>query len=340
MHPAAGEQLAHRGVDDRIAGAALAPGVEQRRRRRPTRAGRTRGGARGACCRGGGAGRARRSRATRAGARTQPRPRRRVAGALLELARRDAAEVQVGRQLGGPAREHVVALLVALEARAQPGAHPLPPGRLARRHGVRPPRAPAPPAARPTATPEGNASRRGAPWTSRRGTDSQARWKGVNTECGRPSLVRTRPTSATNSCPAAAAPRPRRRRAPPRPAGRARARTARRRRRSRRRSRQPRRPARGSSSSGRPVAHDEVGAALAQRGAQLGQAAVQEPGAVAGGEAALEQPRVEHEHRHDALALAMRGGQAGWSWTRRSRRNQTRAVLGTPRYGRAPPGRT
>jgi hypothetical protein len=60
-----------------------------------------------------------------------------------------------------------------------------------------------------------------------------------------------------------------------------------------------------------PFAHHEVGAALPQRGAQLGQAAVQEPGAVAGGEASLEQPRVEHEHRHDALARAVGGGQAG-----------------------------
>jgi hypothetical protein len=59
------------------------------------------------------------------------------------------------------------------------------------------------------------------------------------------------------------------------------------------------------------LADHEVGAALAQRRAQLGQAGVQEPGAVAGGEAASEQPRVEHEDRHDQIACAMGGGQTG-----------------------------
>ena len=57
------------------------------------------------------------------------------------------------------------------------------------------------------------------------------------------------------------------------------------------------------------LADDEVGAALAQRLAQLREAAVQEPRAVGGREAPAEQPRVEHEHRHDAVALAVRGGQ-------------------------------
>ena len=59
-----------------------------------------------------------------------------------------------------------------------------------------------------------------------------------------------------------------------------------------------------------PRAHDEVGAALAQRRAQLGQAAVQEPGAIAGGEAPGQQALVEHEHRDDAIAFAVGGGQA------------------------------
>jgi hypothetical protein len=59
-----------------------------------------------------------------------------------------------------------------------------------------------------------------------------------------------------------------------------------------------------------PLAHDEVGPALAQRRAQLGQTGVEEPRAVAGREAALEQPRVEHEDRDDAVAVPPGGGQA------------------------------
>jgi hypothetical protein len=58
------------------------------------------------------------------------------------------------------------------------------------------------------------------------------------------------------------------------------------------------------------LAHDEVGAALAQRRAQLGQAAMEEPGAVAGREAALQEPRIEHEDGHDAVAVPVRRGQA------------------------------
>ena len=38
---------------------------------------------------------------------------------------------------------------------------------------------------------------------------------------------------------------------------------------------------------------------------------MQEPRAVGGREAAVEQPRFEHEDRHDAIALAMRRGEAG-----------------------------
>ena len=68
---------------------------------------------------------------------------------------------------------------------------------------------------------------------------------------------------------------------------------------------------RGQLLLGPALADHEVGAALAQRLAQLGEAAVQEPGAVGGGEAALEQPRVEHEHGHDAVALAVRRGEGG-----------------------------
>jgi hypothetical protein len=60
-----------------------------------------------------------------------------LAGALLERARRDAPEVQVRRELGGPAREPVVALVVAIEALAQPRGHPLAARPLAGRERVR-----------------------------------------------------------------------------------------------------------------------------------------------------------------------------------------------------------
>ena len=56
-------------------------------------------------------------------------------------------------------------------------------------------------------------------------------------------------------------------------------------------------------------AHDEVGAAIAQRLAQLAQAAEQEAAARAGLEAAVQQRVVEHEHGHDALGRARGGGQ-------------------------------
>ena len=38
---------------------------------------------------------------------------------------------------------------------------------------------------------------------------------------------------------------------------------------------------------------------------------MQEPGAVAGGEAPFQQPRVEHEDADDAVALTMGGREAG-----------------------------
>ena len=60
---------------------------------------------------------------------------------------------------------------------------------------------------------------------------------------------------------------------------------------------------------GVPGAHDEVGAAVAQRGAQLAQAAEQEAGPRAGLEAPAQQPLVEHEDGHHAVGRAGRGGQ-------------------------------
>ena len=56
-------------------------------------------------------------------------------------------------------------------------------------------------------------------------------------------------------------------------------------------------------------AHDEVRAAVAQRGAQLAQAAEQEAPARAGLEAAVQQRLVEDEDGHDAVGRAGRGGQ-------------------------------
>ena len=53
--------------------------------------------------------------------------------ALLDLARRDAAEVQVGRQLRRPAGEQVVALGVAIDPVGEPAAQPLARGGLAGR---------------------------------------------------------------------------------------------------------------------------------------------------------------------------------------------------------------
>ena len=50
---------------------------------------------------------------------------------------------------------------------------------------------------RPTRTPDGSFSARGAPWTARRSSFSHAFQNGVKTVNGRPSFVRGRPTSAT-----------------------------------------------------------------------------------------------------------------------------------------------
>ena len=59
------------------------------------------------------------------------------------------------------------------------------------------------------------------------------------------------------------------------------------------------------------AAHDEVRAAVAQRRAQLPQAAEQEAPARAGLEAAPQQGVVEHEHGDDALGAARGLGQGG-----------------------------
>ena len=59
------------------------------------------------------------------------------------------------------------------------------------------------------------------------------------------------------------------------------------------------------------LAQHEVGAALAQARAQLGEAAVEEPGAVGGREAPVEQARIEHEDGDDAVAFPVRRGEGG-----------------------------
>ena len=250
-----------------------------------------------------------------------------LAGALLELARRDAAEMQVGRELGGAAGEQVVALVVALEAGAQPREH------RARGRPARPAERVAPRARARRAAADREAGGEARAAAARRGPRGAAP---APTRGGR---ARTRSAGGRPSCaparcrrrtgPAAAAPRPR---APER---RVDAPVARHR--ERRdvggevdRARARLRGQRGQLLLRPALAHDEVGAAVAQRRAQLGEAGVQEPRAVAGREAPLQQPRVEHEDRDDAVAVAVGGGEAGWSWTRRSRRNQTRAVVGIP----------
>ena len=163
------------------------------RRRPPTRARPIAPGARGGRLPGCAAGRGRRSRASRAGGRTRgPRPPR--ARALLELARREAAPAQVGRQLGRAALDEVVALGVALDAvasqacmRARAAASP-----GAERVGTSSPaRARRPRDRRPASHARGQRrSSRGAPWTSRRSSCRHARQNGEKTANGRPSFVR------------------------------------------------------------------------------------------------------------------------------------------------------
>ena len=301
------QQLAHRGVDD--AGSRCGPRARRRaaRRRRPTRG---RGRASGLEARVVGVvagGRGRRSRATRAGGRTRRPPVAR-ARAALELARGDAAEVQVRRQLRRAAGEPVVALLVALEAAGEPGVERAR-GRRARRarkglgaSGSRPEAG-----RRPRRRRTGSASSRGAPCTVaalellpravERGED------GVR--------LLPRPHVGDEVGPAAGAPR-----RPPRqrlldPAVARASRTARRRRRSRRAVAPVSRASAGSSSLGRPVPDHEAAAALAQRLAQLGEAAEQEPRARRATGSARRAARVEHEDGHDAVELAVAAVQGG-----------------------------
>ena len=150
-------------------------------------------------------------------------------------------------------------------------------------------------------SPLGTFSARGAPWTSRRSSCSQARWNGLKTEYGL-DVAHVGHEQARGAVhlelrervldPAVAGGGERRHVGGEVERG-------------------------GADFTGKlgelllgpALADDELAAALAQRLAQLGEAAVEEPRAVGGREAPFEQARVEHEDGHHAIALAVGGGQ-------------------------------
>ena len=282
-------------------------------------------------CPGGAAARARRSRARRAGARTR-RARAAASRARASSSRaRDAAEVQVRaraatcrpragrgarRSASMPSREPAraarsrAARLAGRERLARPPARARR-RELARRRG-RPGRAAC-------------AARRGSRAAAAAATRART---GVKTAYGLPAFVAAADVGdeVARACGARSTP-------PPSSAA------------STRRSRAiangetsrgevdgaRRRVSRASAGSSllRPArAHDEVAAALAQRVAQLAQAARAGTRArLRGREAPARAAVVEHEHaarRARRVRRAARSG--GWSWTRRSRRNQTSAV--------------
>jgi hypothetical protein len=68
---------------------------------------------------------------------------------------------------------------------------------------------------------------------------------------------------------------------------------------------------RGQLALGRAVADDEAGVALAQRGVEIGEAVEQELRSRSGGVAAVDQPAVEDEDRHQPVGALARGVQ-GW----------------------------
>ena len=198
VHPAPRAELAHPGVDHREAGAALAPGLEALVVVLPLELVHRRlmgvVGVAGVVEQHVGVEVAPRELAAELG-----RPLARAGRPLLELARGDAAEVQVGRELGGAALEPVVAVGVARRSRraatracasraaCSPGANGSAVERQLVERGDRGRRS----------HPLGSSSLRGAPWTSRRSSRSQARQNGENTLNGLPSFVRGLPTSAT-----------------------------------------------------------------------------------------------------------------------------------------------
>ena len=296
------------GVDDRIAGAALLPGLERvgvvgplelvhlgaERVARDARVVQQHVGV---------------EVAPRELAAVDRAPRRRRAP-LLEAQRRQAAEVQVLAHARGRLGQRVAALGVALDAAAQPALHRRDRGRLARLAAGPRGRAPArrsrgPPATgcRPSARACGTrhaARRRGAgrrrPAAPRRGGTASRR---VN---GRPSFVRSAP---------------RRRDEQARARARRSTRSATRRSRARAYGRGVPGGVDGAGArlggDGRhdvleaPDAHDQPAAALAQLAVERPQAVEQVLRAVGRAEAPAEQAGVEHEQRHDLVVLAQRG---------------------------------
>lgn len=107
-----------------------------------------------------------------------------VVHALLELARRDAAEVQVRREHRRPASEVVVALAVVVDQTGEELLHPRPSRVLAgrQRRGqveLEPQIRELRHAAELHPGRKGIAS--GAEWTDRRSSSPHVRWKGENT---------------------------------------------------------------------------------------------------------------------------------------------------------------
>ena len=126
--------------------------------------------------------------------------------ALLDLAHRQAAEVDVGREPRGPVgSECVVIVRVAGHVPAEEARQPLARPRLAAARRLldllleteraerreSPPREPR----------RQGGKLRGAPIASRRGASSQRRWNGENTVYGRPAWVRSAARSSTAATP-------------------------------------------------------------------------------------------------------------------------------------------
>ena len=179
------------------------------------------------------------------------------------------------------------------------------------------------------------ARRRAAPRAG--AAPSQARWNGEKTVYGLPACVRSAPTSSTREQPGVRVQLRRPRRAAPRArARRARARTA-----LTSRAEVTRvgadlaRPARRARARAAPWRTTSPLPRSRSEPVEVRQALEQELRARAGGVAAVQQAVVEAEDRHDAARPASSAARsAGWSCTRRSRRNQTSAVI---RAGAAPP---
>jgi hypothetical protein len=298
VHPALSVQLAHRGVDHGVAGAALLPGGERLvvvlplERVHPLLVGAV------------GVARVVEEHVGIEVAPGQLADEGLRVGLALELTRADAAEVQVGRELRGAAGQQVVPLLVVVETVAHEGVHAgaggLLSGRadrvLERALGVRE---------------LADADVRRKADRTWRAVDLAPRQLAPGAPEGREDRVRLRLADVGDEVagvPARLDARLAERRLDPAVARHG-----------------ERRHVGGEVDAGgvrfarelrqlalgRADANHEVGAPGAQRLAQLAQRLEQEPTARLGREAAVQQPLVEHEDRHDALGLAHRGGQGG-----------------------------